>query len=179
MGELQDLMVLLLLSLLALQTSAETTAAISPDGTIQAILDAATSSTFECVVREAGALTWIVDGIPAQDERIRVDRGITMTGVNTMDNSVLQENITVPNSAVNNQTALYCVAKNIRLPEVNSNEVVLELLTQDSLVTDFTTTQSPETTRPTSISVSSEVVLSSTIIIFMITLSVSLILILL
>ena len=44
-------MVLLLLSLLvlALQTSAKTTAAISPDGTIQAILDAATSSIFSNV----------------------------------------------------------------------------------------------------------------------------------
>ena len=164
------------LSALVLRTGAQTTVAISPDGTVQAILDDTTNTTFECVVKEAGILTWLVDGISGQDERIRRDRGISMTEVNTMDNGDLQGNIAVPNRAVNNQTTLICVAKNVHPPEVYSSEVVLKLLAQVSVIADSITTTSNlalETT--TTVSLSSAASLSNTVIMFMINLCVSII----
>ena len=126
-----------------LQVDAQTTAAISPDGTVQAELDDTTNTTFNCVVREAGLgiLTWRVDRMAAQDQRIR-NRGIITAEVNTMVNGDLEGSITIPNSAVNNQTVLICVAKNVHSPEVSSRQVVLHLIDTQESTTDSTTSDS-------------------------------------
>ena len=151
--------------------SADITAVISPDGTIQTALDPNTNTTFTCEVTEAGGLFWLVDETPAQDESIYRDRGITMSEVVTLRNAVsrnerLQGSIIIPNSEVNNQTTLICVAKNsINLSEVNSTQVVLHLLTQDttnsvtdkdSMTSDYVTTISSSET--TTVAVSSALV---------------------
>ena len=139
---LRELLVALVsLSLFFLEVDAQTTAIISPDGTVQAELDATTNTTFNCVVKEAGILTWRVDRMAAQDQRIR-NRGIITAEVNTMVNGDLEGNITIPNSAVNNQTVLICVAKNVHPPEVSSSEVVLHLLDTQESTTDSTTSDS-------------------------------------
>lgn len=103
-----------------------------------------------------------------------------MTEVNTMDNGDLQGNIAVPNRAVNNQTTLICVAKNVHPPEVYSSEVVLQLLAQVSVIAaDSTTTTSNSALKTTATaSLSSAAALTSTVVIFMITLCVSIIILL-
>ena len=81
LGEL--LVALVSLSLFFLEVDAQTTAIISPDGTVQAELDATTNTTFNCVVKEAGILIWRVDRMAAQDQRIR-NRGIITAEVKTI-----------------------------------------------------------------------------------------------
>ena len=145
LGELYKLLivsVVLSLSPFFLQADAQTTATISPDGTVQAELDGTTNTTFKCVVKEAGILTWRVDRMAAQDQRIR-NRGIITAEVNTMVNGDLEGSITIPNSAVNNQTVLICVAKNVHPPEVSSREVILHLLdTQEASTINSTNSDS-------------------------------------
>ena len=173
--ELQKLLlvsVVVSLSSLFLQADAQTTAVISPDGTVQAELDATTNTTFNCVVREAGILTWIVDRMAAQDQRIR-NRGIIMAEVSTMVNGDLEGSITVPNSAVNNQTTLICVAKNVHPPEVNSSEVVLELLATQEASTDSTISDSSLETTTITPSSAASLTRLNTVIISMIALCVT------
>ena len=137
-------------------------------------MDATTNTTFNCVVREADILTWIVDRMAAQDQRIR-NRGIITAEVSTMVNGDLEGSITIPNSAVNNQTTLVCVAKNVHPPEVNSREVVLQLLdTQESTVDSTTSDSALETSKSTIATHSSAVALTrlNSIIISMIALCV-------
>jgi hypothetical protein len=108
----------------------------------------------------------------AQDQRIH-NRGIIMTEVNTMDNGDLQGNIIIPNSAVNNQTTLVCIAKNVHPPEVNSNEVILQLLaTQESIIDSTTTTSGSDMETSKSTTVNSAIILSRlcTVLISIITL---------
>lgn len=116
---------------------------ISPVGTFYALLDPGTNSTFSCTVKEAAALVWRIDEIPAEDERIR-NRGITMNNVETLIDNNLQGNISIPNAMVNNQSRVVCVAKNIpgiEPPEINSDQGVLQLVIQESgnLLTPLTT----------------------------------------
>ena len=177
LGELHKLLivsVVLSLSPFFLQADAQTTATISPDGTVQAELDDTTNTTFKCVVKEAGILTWRVNRMAAQDQRIR-NRGIITAEVNTMDNGDLEGSITIPNSAVNNQTVLICVAKNVHPPEVSSSEVVLHLLDTQESTTDSTTSDSVlENSKSITATLSSAAALTrlNSIIIFIITLCV-------
>lgn len=171
-------LVLVCLSALVLRTGAQTTVVISPDGTVEAILNDITNTTFKCVVKEAGILTWIVDRMSAQHERIH-NRGIIMSEVNTLDSGDLQGNITIPNRAVNNQTTLICVAKNVHPPEVYSSEVILQLLAQVSVIANSTTTTSNSALETAAtVSLSSAASSSSTVVIFMINLCVSIIILL-
>ena len=129
------LVVVVSLSASYCQLNPETTAVISPVGTFHhAILDPTTNTIFNCMVRGAAALVWRVDGIPAEDERIHRNRGITTNDVLTLINNDLQGNITIPNTMVNNQSRVICIAKNIpgiEPPEVNSEPIFLELHIQD------------------------------------------------
>ena len=105
-------------------------ATISPIGTFQARLDPKTNTIFNCIVRGADALLWRIDGIPAEDERIR-NRGISMDNVNTGIDNTLQGSITIPNTMVNNYSSVVCVAMNIpgtEPPEISSDPGVLQLL---------------------------------------------------
>ena len=83
LGELLVALVSLSVSPFFLQVDAQTTAVISPGGTVQAELDATTNTTFNCVVREAEILIWRVDRMAAQDQRIR-NRGIITAEVKTI-----------------------------------------------------------------------------------------------
>ena len=124
------LLVVASLSVSYLPLRAETSAIISPNGIFHAMLDPSTNTIFSCEVRGADILVWRVDGIPAEDERIRRNRGITVTGVVTLSNSDLQGNLTIPNTMANNRTTMTCVAKNIHPPEISSDPAILQLLTQ-------------------------------------------------
>ena len=120
-----------------------TDAIISPVGTFQAILDPRTSTIFNCTVRGAAVLVWRIDKIPAEDQRIG-NRGISVGNVITLIDNDLQGYITIPNTMVNNQSSVVCVAMNIpgiEPPEVNSEQCVLQLLVQESR-TDLVTTDS-------------------------------------
>ena len=116
---------------------------ISPVGTFQAILDPRTSTIFNCTVRGAAVLVWRIDKIPAEDQRIR-NRGISVGNVVTLIDNDLQGYITIPNTKVNNQSNVVCVAMNIpgiEPPEVSSDRCVLQLLVQESR-TNLVTTDS-------------------------------------
>ena len=117
-----------------------TAATISPIGTFQARLDPRTNTIFNCTVRGADALVWRVDGIPAEDERIR-KRGISMDDVNTINNT-LQGSITIPNTMVNNYSSVICVAMNIpgtEPPEISSDPGVLQLFIESDNSTNLVT----------------------------------------
>ena len=173
------LLVVSLSASFSLLQSTDTTAVISPDGTIQAALDPNTNTTFKCEVTEAGGLFWLVDETPAQDESIYRDRGITMTEVVTLRNAAsrnerLQGSIIIPNSEINNQTTLICVAKNIiiNLSEVNSTQVVLQLFAQDTTVdsvTDKDSMTSADDVTTKSSSRTTTVAVSSALVTFSIT----------
>ena len=59
-----------------------------------------------------------------------------------MVNDDHEGSISIPNSAVNNQTTLICIAKNVHPPEVSSSEVVLHLIDTQESTTDLTTSDS-------------------------------------
>ena len=120
-----------------------TAATISPIGTFQARLDPRTNTIFNCIVRGADALVWRIDGIPAEDERIR-NRGISMDDVNTGIDNTLQGSITIPNTMVNNPSSVVCVAMNIpgtEPPEISSDPGVLQLFIEsDNSINSVTPT---------------------------------------
>ena len=137
-----------LLSVLALTwliqlINAESTAVISPNGTVTAFRDPTTNTSFRCIVTEADGLYWVVDNTPVQDERIR-NRGITVTELVTMDMDTQRygSDIIIPNAQANIETTVICIASNIYKPDVNSDPVLLRLRSVQNTMTYSTENES-------------------------------------
>ena len=110
---------LLLLLVLVKEKCAQTTAVIIPRG-YNASLDPESYFTFQCDVKGADSVEWIVDNAFSTLQDVR-DRGInesTVTSVNRTTRSY-RASISVVRSVANKNTAIICLAKSLILGTIN------------------------------------------------------------
>ena len=114
------------------------TAKIIPKNIDSAILDPDKSTNFSCVVTGADGANWLVDGLYADNSRIR-KRGITLSILETLEilSRLYRRNITIPHNIANSKTNLTCEADMLIGGDVQSSPVFFRVIqdTKEAITT--------------------------------------------
>ena len=117
---------LLLLVLVKDVLYAQPTAVITPRG-YNASLDPEVSFTFQCDATGADGVQWSVDGVAASREDILRDRGISESGIITIDEATrsVRRTLSIVRNINNNIINITCIASSFSPIGIDSNGPVL------------------------------------------------------
>lgn len=127
----------------------QVSATIEPESPVYGVLDPSASTDFSCIVIRANSAEWVVDGLAADDARIRDERKITQSLLETIseERGEYRRNLTIPHMSYNSRTTVVCTAEIIASPDdVSSPPVELNLFSKNVSTTTGSGTATESTT---------------------------------